>query len=162
MEKNLKNSHVDTKRVDTKEFELPETLYVCDIDTKVFQGIVLQCLSKIDGIALTSGNFLDNILGRTGPEIGSGIHSEKDPHNQSVSIKIEINIRYGISIPEKVEEIQSKVIADITRLTNLPVAAMHVVVKGIIPPDEATKLMTSMDQRLNQKQKSEEDFTDRF
>ena len=40
---------VDTKKVDTKEFELPETVFIRDIENKVFQSIVLQCLAQIDG-----------------------------------------------------------------------------------------------------------------
>ena len=39
---NEKKKPGDIKKVDTKEFELPETLFIRDIDNKVFQGIVLQ------------------------------------------------------------------------------------------------------------------------
>src|SRR5271169_4855834 len=91
---------VNTKKVDTKEFELPETLFIRDIENKVFQGIVLQCLSRIEGIALVEGNLIDSILGRGGTEGVKGITAEQDNKNHSVSIKIEVSICYGVSIPE--------------------------------------------------------------
>jgi uncharacterized alkaline shock family protein YloU len=130
---------VDTKKVDTKEFDFPETVYVRDIENKVFQGIVLQCLSGIDGIALVEGNFIDNLLGRGAGESVKGIYAEQDSKNQSVNIKIEINIAYGLSIPEKAEEIQSKVSEEVTRLTGLHVGSVHVVVKNIIHPEQAAR-----------------------
>ena len=58
---------MEAKRMDTKEFELPETVYVRDIETSVFQGIVLECLSKISGIAPIEGTLLLGIQMR--PEI---------------------------------------------------------------------------------------------
>lgn len=158
MEKKIlgNRSPVDIKKVDTKEFELPETTFVSDIDTKVFQGIVLQTLSEVDGIALTQGNFITNMLGRGGPEINGGIHSEQDSRTHSVSIKIEVNVRYGVIIPEKAEEIQSKVVEAITRLTGLRVAAVHVFFKNVIPSDQLTTTLNGLDQRLSKLSESAE------
>jgi uncharacterized alkaline shock family protein YloU len=130
---------VDKKKVDTKEFELPETLFVRDIENRVFQGIVLQCLAKIEGISLVEGNFIDNIFGRGAVEGVKGIYSEQDNKNHSVSIKIEVNIVYGLSIPEKADEIQIAIAEEITKLTGLHVSCVHVVFKNIIPPEQAKK-----------------------
>mgnify|MGYP000234530260 CR=1 FL=1 len=128
---------VDVKKVDTKEFELPETLFIRDVENRVFQGIVLQCLSQIEGITLVEGNFIDNILGRGAVEGVKGIYSEQDNKNHSVSIKIEVNICYGYSIPEKAEEIQTIIAEEITKLTGLHVSCVHVVFKSIISPEQA-------------------------
>lgn len=130
---------LDVKKVDTKEFELPETLYVRDIENRVFQGIVLQCLSRIDGITLVEGNFMDNIFGRGAVEGVKGIYSEQDSKNHSVSIKIEVNICYGNSIPEKAEEIQTLIAEEITKLTGLHVSCVHVVFKSILLPEQLKK-----------------------
>lgn len=132
-----------TKKVDTKEFELPETLFIRDIENKVFQGIVLQCLARIDGITLIEGNFIDNILGRGGLEGVKGIVAEQDNKNHSVSIKVEVNICYGLSIPEKAEEIQTKVAEETTKLTGLHVSCIHVVFKNVIPAEHLKKLAGS-------------------
>src|SRR4029077_8049990 len=96
---NEKKVKLDSLKVDTKEFELPETEYIRDIDNRVFQGIILQTLAKIPGISLLEGNFIDHIFGRS--EGVKGIHTEQDPKTCSISAKVEVAIGYGISIPEK-------------------------------------------------------------
>lgn len=154
------------KKVDTKEFELPETTFIRDIDTKVFQGIILQCLSKIEGIAPVEGNFIDNILGRSSTEVSNGIHSEHDSHSQSVSIKIEVNVYYGISIPEKAEEIQSKVVEEITRLTGLRVSSIHIVFGNLIVGDQtatANPMFTNIEQAMkDSSRQSGSEYNDDF
>lgn len=137
MNHSLKKSEV--KKIDTKEFELPETHFVRDIENKVFQGIVSQTLSKIPGIAPIEGNFLDNILGRGGTEGTKGIVIEQDNKNHSVGVKIEVNICYGFSIPEKAEAIQAACTEEITKLTGLHVAYVHVVFKNITWTDQQRK-----------------------
>lgn len=152
-----------SKRVDTQEFELPETLYVSDIDAKVFQGIVLQCLSKIEGVTLTDGGFIASILGRKGPEVGaSGIQSQQDTKNHSVSIKIEINIAYGLSIPAKAEEIQSKVVEEITSFTGLRVSSIHIIFKNIILPEQNKKTSQEVQKNSNLTEAKLEDYTEEF
>jgi uncharacterized alkaline shock family protein YloU len=119
--------------VDTGEFELPETVFIRGIENRVFQSIVLQCLSKIEGIGLIEGNFIDHMLGRRGTEHVKGIVAEQDGKSQSVSIKVEVNIKYGLSIPCKAEEIQAKVSEELTRLSGLHVSSIHVVFKNLLP-----------------------------
>jgi uncharacterized alkaline shock family protein YloU len=128
------------RKVDTQEFELPETLFVRDIENKVFQGIVLHCLAKIDGISLLEGNFIDNILGRDNLETVRGIYADQDNKHQCVNIKIEVNVGFGVSIPGKAEEIQSKVAEEITKMTGLHVAMVHVIFKGIVPKERLKKI----------------------
>lgn len=155
---------VDKKKVDTKEFELPETVFIRDIENRVFQSIVLQCLSQIEGISLVEGNFIDHLLGRSSEGV-KGIQAEQDDKNQSVNIKVEVNILYGISIPEKAEEIQTKIADEITKLTGLHVASVHVVFKNVISMEQASKLNQ---QNLNQgpphvmESNLEEEYSDEF
>lgn len=154
---------VDSKKVDTKEFEIPETVFSRDIENRVFQGIVLQCLSEIEGITLVEGNFIDNILGRGGLEGIKGINAEQDNHSHSVSLKLEVNICYGTSIPEKAEEIQTKVADEITRLTGLHVSVIHVVFKNIVPYDPTKKMFGNLGATgVPPVQNIEEDYNDEF
>ncbi|MFT5318718.1 MAG: hypothetical protein ACI8RA_001986, partial [Chlamydiales bacterium] len=44
-----------SENVDTKELEVPDTVFVRDIENRVFQAIILQGLSKIEGISLLEG-----------------------------------------------------------------------------------------------------------
>lgn len=130
---------INKSKVDTKEFNLPETIFIRDIENKVFQSIVLQCLSQIEGISLTEGNFIDHMLGRSSEGV-KGIHAEQDEKNHSVNIKVEVNVLFGTSIPNKAEEIQTKVAEEITKITGLHVGSVHVVFKNVISLEEASKI----------------------
>ena len=143
---NEKKVKLEPLRVDTKEFELPETEYIRDIDNRVFQGIILQTLAKIQGISLLEGNFIDHILGRS--EGVKGIHTEQDPNSCSISAKVEVAIAYGVSIPEKAEEIQTKVVEELVRMTGLRVSQVHVVFKELIPQESHKKQHASKEKTL--------------
>jgi uncharacterized alkaline shock family protein YloU len=119
------------KNMDAREIELPETVFVRDIETRVFQAMVLQCLSKIEGIGLLEGNFFDSLLGREGDRI-KGIYVEQNQEKHSVNIRVEIRIRYGITIPEKAEEIQTKIAQEVSAWTGLHVASVHVIFKDLL------------------------------
>ena len=128
----------NSTQVDTKEFEVPETVFSRDIETKVIQVIILQSLSKIKGVGLLEGNLIDSLFGREIERV-KGIYVEQDSKNHLVNVKVEINIDYGVSIPEKAEEVQSTVVGEITRLTGLHVASVHVIVKSLVLPKPKKK-----------------------
>lgn len=156
-----KKKAIDIKKVDTKEFELPETLFIRDIDNKVFQGIVLECINQIEGVTLIESSFIDSIFGRTTPESGRGIQAEQDNKNHSVGIKIEVNILYGLPIPEKAEEIQTKIAEEITNLTGLHVSYVHVLFKNILTADQLKKTGVQLTTPLNFAS-APEDYSDEF
>ncbi|HAZ15089.1 MAG: hypothetical protein A2Y28_00815 [Chlamydiae bacterium GWC2_50_10] len=119
-------------KMDTKEFELPETTFIRDIENRVFQSLVVQCLSRIEGVALCGGNIFDLLLGRDHSESVKGIHVTQDEKNRSVNLRVEVNVAYDINIPAKAEEIQIKIAQDISRLTALRVGSVHVIFKDLI------------------------------
>lgn len=127
------------EKLDTKELNLPDTVFIRDIESRVFQAIVLQCLSKIEGIGLLEGNLFDSLLGRQVERV-KGIHVEQDQKQHSVLVKVEINIAYGFSIPEKAEEIQTKIVEEVTRWSGLHVSTVHVIFKDLVlaAPQEET------------------------
>lgn len=127
--------------VDTKEFDFPETVYVRDIENKVFQTIVYQCLSSIKGIFLLDGGLFDNLLEKGGIERAKGVLVDQDNQKQTVNVKIEVNIKYGIPIPQKAEEIQTKISEEINRLTALHVSCVHVIFKGVLMKEPEKKLL---------------------
>lgn len=143
------------KQLDTKELQLPDTTFIRDIESKVFQAITLQCLAKIEGISLLEGTFFDSLLGREVEKI-KGIHVEQDQKKHSVNIRVEINIFYGISIPEKAEEIQSKVVKEISALTGLHVASVHVIFKNLITQRDQDPENTQEEKPIEEEY--EEDF----
>ena len=119
------------KNMDQREVKLPETVFIRDIETRVFQAIVVQCLSKVDGIGLLEGNFFDSLLGREVEHV-KGIEVEQDQKKHSVNIRVEVNVLYGIAIPSKAEEIQSKLSEEVSRWTGLHVSSVHVIFKDLI------------------------------
>ncbi|MBJ7449288.1 MAG: Asp23/Gls24 family envelope stress response protein [Parachlamydiales bacterium] len=128
-------------KVDPKEFELPDTVLVSNIETRVFHSIVLQCLSKIDGIALLENTLIDDLLGRDEVESIKGIDVEQEDISHAISVKVEINVAYGLSLPKKAEEIQFKIIEEITNLTGLHVSSVYVVFKNMIQIESRPYLM---------------------
>lgn len=120
--------------IDTKEIDLPDTLFVRDIESRVFQTIALQTLSTIEGVSMMEGNLIDSFLGRDGPDRVKGIHVDQDQKNHSVKLKLEVNIAYGIPLPQKADEIQSKIATEITLLTGLHVSCVHVVFRNLVLP----------------------------
>lgn len=123
--------NMDSVKYDTQELEVPETTFVRDIENRVFQAIILQVLTKIDDINLIEGNLIDAILNRGNVERIKGIFVEQDSKSPTIKIKVEVNVHYGISIPEKAKEIQHKISDDINRLTGLHVSCVHVIFKSI-------------------------------
>jgi uncharacterized alkaline shock family protein YloU len=140
-------------KMDAKEIDLPETVFSRDIDNKVFQEIILQCLAKIKGISVTSGNLIDSLLGRDLEKI-KNIHVEQDQKRHSVFIKVEVNVIYGISIPEKAEEIQNRIIEEITTYTGLHVSGVHIIFKNLIT--ESQLLQMEANKKTLQKESDEE------
>jgi len=120
------------KEIDTKEIELPDTIFARDIENNVFQSVTARCLAEIEGVAFVEGNLLDSLLGREGERV-KGITINQDQKSHSVNIRVEVNVAYGVCIPEKAEEIQSLIATEITKLTGLHVGSVHVVFKNLTP-----------------------------
>ncbi len=121
------------KSIDAREIELPDTVFVRDIESRVFQAICLQTLSQIEGIGLLEGSLIDSLLGRELERV-KGIHVIQDSAKHSVDIRVEIKIAYGVSIPEKAEEVQAKLAEEVSRWSGLHVASVHVIFKDLILP----------------------------
>ena len=120
------------KKFDPKELELPDTTFIRDIDNRVFQSIAAQCLEKIAGVSLIENNLIDNLLGREATERMRGISVDQDQKHHCVKLRVEVNVAYGVSLPEKAEEIQTLVAKEVGRLTGLRVASVHVVFKNLM------------------------------
>ena len=124
-----------------QDYEFADTVFVRDIDGKVFQAIAYRCLVNIEGIELMGGNILDSLLGREISDKMKGIFVDQDPKSHAINLKIEVNIAYGISIPDKSEEIQAKVVKEVTRLTGLHVSSVHIIFKNLISQESLDKML---------------------
>ena len=120
------NSHDQFKEIDTQELKFVDTIFIRDIET---------------------------LLGREGNERIKGIYVEQDQKNHSVSIKIEVNVAHGVSLPSKSDEIQAKIVADVSQLTGLHVSCVHVVFKALIYDEPHCALLENS--KNPEKEKSE-------
>lgn len=140
--------HDQLKNIDSKELDLPETVFVRDIEGKVFQSIVLRCLAQIDGVETLEGNIFDSLLGRDSLDGVKGIHVDQDQKNHSVNVRVEINVAYGVSIPEKADEVQVKIVEAVSLYTGLHVGSVHVVFKNLISVQPKESLKDSITETL--------------
>lgn len=140
--------HNPLKQIDSKELVLPETVFVRDIESKVFQSIVLQTLSQIEGVETLEGNLFHSLLGDSLDGV-KGIHVDQDQKHHSINVRIEINVAYGISIPDKAEEIQNKILQDISRLTRLHVGLVHVIFKNLVSPKPKPSIEEMLEKRVS-------------
>jgi uncharacterized alkaline shock family protein YloU len=143
-----------------KEVELSETTFTQDIDIKIFQTIILQTLSEIQGITLLEGGFFDGLL-RRGENI-KGITIEQDPEQHSINIRVELNVFYGVSIPEKAEEIHRNLAKELTKLTGLHIKNVHIVFKGLVVPQDKEELEVKKVAEAPIYEDNEDDFTEEF
>lgn len=119
---------------DNKEIELPETIYIHDVETRIFQSIVVQCLLKIEGISVVGGNLIDSLFGREPSARITGVSVDQDQKKNSINVKVEVNVAYGESLTQKAREIQMSISQELTRLTGLHVGIVHVIFKNLIVP----------------------------
>lgn len=148
-----------TNPIDPQEFELPETTFSRDINNKVFQGIVEKVISRINGISLQGETLLDQVIGRT--EKYRGITTIQDPATKSIRVKIELSVKYGTNIPQKADEIHAAVVEELTKMTGLHVAEVHVVFKDLIkeePVGQASLSSALPDTIPNYREEFENDF----
>lgn len=136
------------KEIDTKELELPLTTFSRDIESRVFQSIAIQCLAKIEGIGLLEGSFIDSLLGREAGDKVKGIYVEQDEKNHSIHMKIEINVAYGVCIPDKAEEVQTKIAEEISLFTGLHVASIHLIFKNLIARSPLEEVTTKLEREM--------------
>lgn len=114
---------------DPKEFELPETTYSHEIENRVFRDIIFHVLSQTPGIGLHE-NFLGTLIGRA--DSVKGITIDQDLKTRSVHITLEIQIQYGMNIPQTAEDIQTRVSDAIMKMTGMRVGSIHIIFKELM------------------------------
>lgn len=140
--------HDPFKQIDKKELELPDTIFIRDIESKVFQSIVVRCIETIEGVETLEGSLFDSLLGRDSLDGVKGVHVEQDQKNHAVNIRVEVNVAYGTSIPEKAEEIQAKIVEDISHLTGLHVGSVHIIFKNLISPKQEENIEAVVEKQI--------------
>ena len=95
------------------------------------------------------GNLFDSLLGDSLDGV-KGIHVDQDQKSHSVNVRVEIKIAYGIRIPEKAEEIQTRIVEDMSNLTGLHVATVHVIFKNLTSKKAKPNLKEVLEKRVTE------------
>lgn len=133
--------------------------YIQDIEAKVFQAIAYQVLKEIVSVELSQGSLFDSFLGVEGSEKIKAIHVELEDSNPIVSFKIDLNILYGVAIPEKSEEIQIKIQTKVESLTGYKIGFIHLVFKNILFPQSLDEMIKNANSdRFHEEKIDEEVF----
>jgi uncharacterized alkaline shock family protein YloU len=117
-----------------KELQLLDTIYEQEVEIKAFKAIVLKTLIEIEGVYFLEENLIDSILGREGVEGVRGIEVKQLDGQPSLDICIRICLASGLSIPTKVEQVQTQVVKALTHDTGLHINRVQVIVENIHLP----------------------------
>lgn len=106
------------------------------ISDEVVETIASVAISEISGVSSTGSGFVDGIAKRlTKKPVTSGIKANID--EETVSVDINIVVKYGVRIPEVAWEVQDAVKKEIELMTGLTADKVNVRVVGIdIPMDD--------------------------
>ena len=106
------------------------------ISDEVVETIASVAISEISGVSSTGSGFVDGIAKRlTKKPVTSGIKANIG--EETVSVDINIVVKYGVRIPEVAWEVQDAVKREIELMTGLTVDNVNVRVVGIdIPMDD--------------------------
>ena len=106
------------------------------ISDEVVETIASVAISEISGVSSTGSGFVDGIAKRlTKKPVTSGIKANIG--EETVSVDINIVVKYGVRIPEVAWEVQDAVKREIELMTGLTVDKVNVRVVGIdIPMDD--------------------------
>ncbi|MGN0165589.1 MAG: Asp23/Gls24 family envelope stress response protein [Lachnospiraceae bacterium] len=96
----------------------------------VIASIAGVAATEVEGVAAMSGNITNEIVGKLGVKnLSKGVVI--DVQDDVVTVKLNLTMRYGYSIPKTSAEVQEKVKASIESMTGLKVTCVDVRIAGI-------------------------------
>lgn len=96
----------------------------------VIASIAGVAATEVEGVAAMSGNITNEIVGKLGVKnLSKGV--EIDVQEDIVTVKLNLTMRYGYSIPKTSEEVQEKVKASIENMTGLKVSCVDIRIAGV-------------------------------
>ncbi len=108
------------------------------ISEEVIETIASVAVSEIDGVCSVGAGLVDGIARRLGKkQLSSGIKALVN--EETVTVDINIVVRYGARIPEVAWNVQDAVKKEIELMTGLKAEKVNVRVVGIDIPQEEEK-----------------------
>lgn len=105
------------------------------IASDVVATIAALAASEVDGVASMSGNITNEIIGKLGMKNASkGVKVMME--EGSVRVDMNLNMKYGYSIPKVLGQVQERVSQQIESMTGLVVPEVNVRVAGVSLSEE--------------------------
>ena len=100
------------------------------IASDVVATIAALAASEVDGVASMAGNITNEIIGKLGMKNASkGVKVMME--EGSVRVDMNLNMKYGYSIPEVGEKVQDRVKSAIENMTGLSVLEVNIKIAGV-------------------------------
>ena len=100
------------------------------IASDVVATIAALAANEVDGVASMAGNLTNEIIGKLGGKnLSKGVKVLMD--SNLVRVDINLNVKYGYSIPKITKQVQNKVSQQIENMTGLTVPEVNVKVAGV-------------------------------
>lgn len=105
------------------------------IASDVVATIAALAASEVDGVHSMAGNITNEIIGKLGMKNASkGVKVMME--EGIVRVDMNLNMRYGYSIPKVMEQVQEKVSQQIESMTGLVVPEVNIRVAGVSLAEE--------------------------
>ena len=119
---------------DYKNYNI-EDIGQVQIADEVIAVIAGIAATEVEGVAKMSGNITNEIVSKLGMKnLSRGVKVILS--EDSVEIKLNLILKYGVSIPKTSEEVQERVKNSIETMTGLTVSEVNIRIVGIAFEDE--------------------------
>ena len=119
------------ENVHTRTIELDDGFGKVIIADEVIAIIAGLAASEVEGVASMAGNATKELIEKIGVKsLSKGIRLQVE--GDQVRVALNVNLRYGYSVPETCSEIQEKVKTAIETMTGLNVAEVNIKITNVV------------------------------
>ena len=119
------------ENVHTRTIEFDDGFGKVIIADEVIAIIAGLAASEVEGVASMAGNATKELIEKIGVKsLSKGIRLQVE--GDQVRVALNVNLRYGYSVPETCSEIQEKVKTAIETMTGLNVAEVNIKITNVV------------------------------
>ena len=119
------------ENVHTRTIEIDDGFGKVIIADEVIAIIAGLAASEVEGVASMAGNATKELIEKIGVKsLSKGIRLQVE--GDQVRVALNVNLRYGYSVPETSAEIQEKVKTAIETMTGLNVAEVNIKITNVV------------------------------
>lgn len=117
----------------TSTIELNDGFGEVKIADEVIAIIAGLAASEVKGVASMAGNATRDLIEKLGVKsLTKGVKLQVE--DQEVNVAMNVNLKYGFSVPETSKEIQDKVKTAIETMTGLSVTGVNIKIVNVVMP----------------------------